>query len=84
MAPRKFFVGGNWKMNGDKKSLGELIHTLNGAKLSADTGEGASARSARPARRLAAGRRPGGAWARAGEREMSEGGGGLNITRRRG
>uniref|UniRef100_U3I8D8 Triosephosphate isomerase n=1 Tax=Anas platyrhynchos platyrhynchos TaxID=8840 RepID=U3I8D8_ANAPP len=37
MAPRKFFVGGNWKMNGDKKSLGELIHTLNGAKLSADT-----------------------------------------------
>lgn len=54
MAPRKFFVGGNWKMNGDKKSLGELIHTLNGAKLSADTGEGAAARSARPARRLAA------------------------------
>lgn len=42
MAPRKFFVGGNWKMNGDKKSLGELIHTLNGAKLSADTGEGAA------------------------------------------
>ncbi|NWV37462.1 TPIS isomerase, partial [Alaudala cheleensis] len=37
MAPRKFFVGGNWKMNGDKKSLGELIQTLNGAKLSADT-----------------------------------------------
>ncbi|XP_041887248.1 triosephosphate isomerase [Corvus kubaryi] len=37
MAPRKFFVGGNWKMNGDKKSLGELIHTLNSAKLSADT-----------------------------------------------
>lgn len=42
MAPRKFFVGGNWKMNGDKKSLGELIHTLNSAKLSADTGEGAA------------------------------------------
>ncbi|NXX66784.1 TPIS isomerase, partial [Spizella passerina] len=37
MAPRKFFVGGNWKMNGDKKSLGDLIHTLNSAKLSADT-----------------------------------------------
>lgn len=54
-------------MNGDKKSLGELIHTLNGAKLSADTGEGAAARSARPARRLTA-------------RQMSEGGGGLNIT----
>lgn len=45
MAPRKFFVGGNWKMNGDKKSLGELIHTLNGAKLSADTGEGGRGRS---------------------------------------
>lgn len=58
MAPRKFFVGGNWKMNGDKKSLGELIHTLNGAKLAADTGEGAPARRARPVPRRAA--RPGG------------------------
>merc|ERR1712142_523438 len=28
---RKFFVGGNWKMNGDKASLGELIKTMNGA-----------------------------------------------------
>ncbi|XP_064415445.1 triosephosphate isomerase B [Latimeria chalumnae] len=37
MAPRKFFVGGNWKMNGDKKSLGELIQTLNAAKVNADT-----------------------------------------------
>ncbi|CAL8258163.1 unnamed protein product [Boreogadus saida] len=33
---RKFFVGGNWKMNGDKKSLGELIQTLNTAKLDAN------------------------------------------------
>lgn len=40
MTGRKFFVGGNWKMNGDKKSLGELINTLNSAKLHADTGEG--------------------------------------------
>lgn len=39
MAPRKFFVGGNWKMNGDKKILGELIHTLNSGKIPADTGE---------------------------------------------
>lgn len=40
MAPsRKFFVGGNWKMNGRKKCLGELICTLNAAKLPADTGE---------------------------------------------
>ncbi|KAG9344956.1 hypothetical protein AGOR_G00207320 [Albula goreensis] len=37
MSPRKFFVGGNWKMNGDKKSLGELIQTLNSAKLHAET-----------------------------------------------
>ncbi|MGH0125893.1 UNVERIFIED_CONTAM: hypothetical protein FKN15_026442 [Acipenser sinensis] len=38
MAPtRKFFVGGNWKLNGDKKSLGELIHTLNSGKINADT-----------------------------------------------
>ncbi|XP_055455057.1 triosephosphate isomerase-like [Psammomys obesus] len=37
MAPcRKFFVGGNWKMNGRKKCLGELICTLNAAKLPAD------------------------------------------------
>ena len=35
---RKFFVGGNWKMNGDKKSLGELIQTLNSAKLDSNTG----------------------------------------------
>lgn len=40
MAPsRKFFVGGNWKMNGRKNNLGELINTLNAAKVPADTGE---------------------------------------------
>ena len=40
MAPsRKFFVGGNWKMNGRKKNLGELITTLNAAKVPADTGK---------------------------------------------
>ncbi|XP_069836000.1 triosephosphate isomerase [Dendropsophus ebraccatus] len=37
MSPRKFFVGGNWKMNGDKKSLGELIDTLNSAKINTET-----------------------------------------------
>ncbi|KAE8589755.1 hypothetical protein XENTR_v10017725 [Xenopus tropicalis] len=37
MSSRKFFVGGNWKMNGDKKSLTELINTLNSGKISADT-----------------------------------------------
>lgn len=45
MAPsRKFFVGGNWKMNGRKNNLGELISTLNKAKVPADTGEPRPAR----------------------------------------
>lgn len=35
---RKFFVGGNWKMNGDKKSLGELIQTMNGGKVDPNVG----------------------------------------------
>ncbi|KAL1766265.1 triosephosphate isomerase [Sigmodon hispidus] len=35
----KFFVGGNWKMNGQKKFLGELICTLNAAKVPADNTE---------------------------------------------
>ncbi len=30
--------GGNWKMNGDKESLGELIMTLNTASLNDETG----------------------------------------------
>lgn len=38
MSARKFFVGGNWKMNGDKKSLGDLITTLNTAALHDETG----------------------------------------------
>ncbi|XP_056113767.1 triosephosphate isomerase A [Rhinichthys klamathensis goyatoka] len=33
MSSRKFFVGGNWKMNGDKETLGDLIMTLNTASL---------------------------------------------------
>lgn len=39
MASRRFFVGGNWKMNGNKESLGELITNLNTAQLSEQTGE---------------------------------------------
>lgn len=39
MTGRKFFVGGNWKLNGDKKSIEELANTLNSAKLNPDTGE---------------------------------------------
>lgn len=35
---RKFFVGGNWKMNGDKKSLGDLIQTMNGGKVDPNVG----------------------------------------------
>lgn len=38
MALRKFFVGGNWKMNGNKETLGELISTLNTASLHDETG----------------------------------------------
>ena len=38
MAPsRKFFVGGNWKMNGRKQCLEELICTPDAANLLADT-----------------------------------------------
>ncbi|XP_029514019.2 triosephosphate isomerase A [Oncorhynchus nerka] len=37
MSSRTFFVGGNWKMNGDKKSLGDLITTLNTASLHDET-----------------------------------------------
>lgn len=25
---RKFVVGGNWKMNGDKKQIAEIVETL--------------------------------------------------------
>lgn len=42
---RKFFVGGNWKMNGDKKSLGELIKTMNAAKVDPNVGTQATASS---------------------------------------
>ncbi|KAG8004926.1 Triosephosphate isomerase [Nibea albiflora] len=39
MSPRRFFVGGNWKMNGNKESLEELITTLNTASLDDQTGQ---------------------------------------------
>jgi triosephosphate isomerase len=29
MAARKFFVGGNWKMNGSKESITQLVQCLN-------------------------------------------------------
>lgn len=31
--PRKFVVGGNWKMNGDQKQAREIIESLANAKL---------------------------------------------------
>lgn len=34
---RKFCVGGNWKMNGDKASITDLCKTLTTGPLSADT-----------------------------------------------
>lgn len=36
---RKFFVGGNWKMNNLKKDNEKLIELLNGAKINFDTTE---------------------------------------------
>lgn len=35
---RKFFVGGNWKMNGDKAAIDGIISFMKGP-LSPDTGE---------------------------------------------
>ena len=35
---RRFFVGGNWKMNGSKAKIDEIISFLNGGDLSKDTG----------------------------------------------
>jgi len=36
---RKFFVGGNWKMNGNKASIDELVKLLNDKGLNANTGQ---------------------------------------------
>jgi len=35
---RKFFVGGNWKMNGNKASIDELVKLLNDKGLNPNTG----------------------------------------------
>lgn len=37
MAGRKFCVGGNWKMNGDQKSIAEICKTLSEAQLDPNT-----------------------------------------------
>lgn len=36
---RKFFVGGNWKMNGNKASIDELIGVLNKGAVKDKTGK---------------------------------------------
>ena len=36
---RKFFVGGNWKMNGDKASLASLCEAFNAANVDENVGE---------------------------------------------
>ena len=38
MTSRRFFVGGNWKMNGNKKSVDELVEILNKGQRNAHTG----------------------------------------------
>ena len=35
---RKFFVGGNWKMNGSKSSIDGIVEFLQQGPLSADSG----------------------------------------------
>lgn len=37
MASRKFVVGGNWKMNGNKQSISEILAFLNKGPLNKDT-----------------------------------------------
>ena len=38
MSKKPFFVGGNWKMNGNKKSIDDLIKMLNEATVNPNTG----------------------------------------------
>ncbi len=38
MSGRKFFVGGNWKMNGTKAEIKKIVETLNAASLNDNTG----------------------------------------------
>jgi len=36
LAPRRFFVGGNWKMNGDLAQIDKLVEMLNSASIDVD------------------------------------------------
>lgn len=35
---RKFFVGGNWKMNGNRSTIEEIVANLNKSEINGDTG----------------------------------------------
>lgn len=37
MAARRFFVGGNWKMNGDKLKINSILEFLNAGEMNSDT-----------------------------------------------
>jgi len=39
MPGRKFFVGGNWKMNGSKASIDEIIKFMNEKGVNPKTGQ---------------------------------------------
>jgi len=36
---RKFWVGGNWKLNGDKKGIQEIVNFLKTGPLDPEAGE---------------------------------------------
>lgn len=36
---RKFFAGGNWKMNGNKATIDQLLKTLADGPINANVGE---------------------------------------------
>ena len=38
MSSRKFFVGGNWKMNGNKKEIDAIIDFLTVGPIDSNTG----------------------------------------------
>lgn len=38
MADRRFFVGGNWKMNGDKAGIDDIVKFLDDGPLDSNTG----------------------------------------------
>ena len=39
MTSRAFFVGGNWKMNGDRGTIDSIVKNLNSAEIPSGTGK---------------------------------------------